>query len=72
MILFLKGFGLGALMLLVFTFFYFWANGMFGSDGAATGEVTRSLTIGNALYWTAALLLFALGLVIVAIWPTKI
>ena len=70
MVMLLKGLGLGTLMLFVFTFVYLWANGMFGSDVAVTGEFTRSLTIGSALYWTAAVLMLALGFVIVAMWPT--
>jgi hypothetical protein len=68
----LKGVGLGILLWFVFTVAYFWANGMFGSDVAVTGEVTRSLTIGNPLYWTVTLLLLSLGVAVVAIWPRPI
>jgi hypothetical protein len=68
----LKGFGLGILLWFGFTVVYFWANGMFGSNVAVTGSVTRSLTIGSPLYWTVTVLLLALGLALVAIWPTKI
>lgn len=68
----LKGLGLGASMLFVFTFVYFWACGMIGSNMAVGVGVVRSLTIGRPLYWIASALFLALGVVLVAIWPNKL
>ncbi len=67
-----KGLGLGAGMLFVFTLLYFRANGMFGSEGAVAGGVVKSLTLGSVLYCTVAALLLVLGVVIVAIWPVHV
>ena len=68
----IKGLGLGAGMLFVFTVLYFRANGMFGSDGAVAGGVVKSLTVGSALYCTVAALMLVLGVLIVAIWPVHV
>jgi hypothetical protein len=72
MVMVLKGLGLGTLMLSVFTFVYFWANGMFGSGGAVAGGVARELTCGSVLYRIAAALFLALGVVIVLMWPVNV
>jgi len=68
----IKGLGLGAGMLLAFTVLYFRANGIFGNEGAVGVGVVRSLTVGSLLYCTIAVLLLALGLAMVAIWPVPI
>ena len=68
----LKGILLGGLMFFVFSLVYLWANGMIGTTGAVTVEVTRAILTRNPLYWTAVVLMLVLGCVIVAMWPVKV
>ena len=63
---------IGVVMFLVFSLVYMWAWGMIGSRTAVGVEAFKSLITHNALYWTACILMVALGIVIVRIWPVKV
>jgi len=68
-----KGIALGAVMFFVFSVIYLWAWGMLPSSTKAIGvDAIKGIVTHNALYWTAGILMLALGCVIIAIWPVKV
>jgi len=71
--LIVKGIVLGAVMFFLFSLIYLWAWGMIPTAGRAIGlEALRAITVQNALYWITAVLMLALGCVIMAMWPIDV
>jgi hypothetical protein len=70
----IKGVALGLAIFAAFSVLYLWAWGMLPiSSNKAIGLVAlRALTVQNTLYWITAVLMLALGCVIMAMWPVKI
>lgn len=68
-----KGIVLGAVMFFAFTLVYLWAWDMIPTSNRAIGlTALRAILTHNILYWTAGVLLLALGCVIMAMWPVKV